>query len=138
MDFDVPVIQIMSENPTTIGSHQKMSEARALLANERIHHLPVVENGKLVGILSSNDLVKLSMAYDSDDESLNDFLDRQYTVESVMQKQPITVGVEATVRDAALKLSAGGFHSLLVTGYDGKLQGIVTSTDMIEMLIDKL
>lgn len=138
MNFDVPVIHIMSENPSTIESGQKMSEARAILAGERIHHLPVVANGKLVGIISSNDLVKLSLTYDRDDESLNEFLDRQYTVESVMQKRPITVGVEATVRDAAVKLSAGGFHALPVVGYDGELKGIVTSTDLIELLIDKL
>lgn len=138
MDFDVPVIHVMSENPITINSDQKMSDARAILASERIHHLPVVAKGKLVGIISSNDLVKLSLMYDRDDESLNDFLDRQYTVDSVMQQRPITVGVEATVRDAALKLSAGGFHALPVVGYDGELKGIVTSTDLIEMLIDKL
>ena len=138
MRFDHPLINVMTENPVTIEANQKLSHARALLGGERMHHLPVVEGDKLVGMISSNDLVKLSLLYDSDDESLNDFLDRQYSIEGVMQRHPISVGVEATVRDAARLLSAGGFHALPVVGYDGTLKGIVTSTDLIELLIEKL
>ena len=53
-----------------------------------------------------------------------------------MQNHPVTIGVEGTVRDAARLLSTGGFHSLPVVGYDGRLQGIVTSTDLIRLLVD--
>lgn len=139
MPFDQPVIHIMTENPVTIERTQKLSDARALLAGGRIHHLPVVEGRKLVGIFSSSDLVKLSLMYgDSEDESLNEFLDRQYTIGSVMQTHPISIGVESTVREAARVLSVGGFHALPVIGYDGELKGIVTSTDLIELLVEKL
>ena len=138
MTFDQPVIHIMTKNPISIKNDQKLSDAKNLLSSGKLNHLPVVDGEKLVGIISSNDLVKLSLMYDSDDESLSDFLDRQYTIDSVMQKHPISVGVEATVREAARLLSAGGFHALPVIGYDGALKGIVTSTDMINLLITKL
>lgn len=138
MTFDHPVIHIMTENPISIKNNQKLSDARDLFSSGRLHHLPVVDGEKLVGIISSSDLVKLSLLYESDDESLGDFLDRQYTIDSVMQKHPISVGVEATVHEAAKLLSAGGFHALPVIGYDGVLKGIVTSTDMINLLITKL
>lgn len=128
----------MTESPVTLTSDQKLSEARNLMSSDVIHHLPVVDDGKLVGILSASDLVKLSLMYESDDESLNQFLDRQYTVGSVMQKQPITVGVEATVGEAAVLLSTGAFHALPVIGYDGSLKGIVTTTDMVGLLIESL
>ena len=91
MPFDKPVINLMTESPITLTSQSKLSEARNLMSSDVIHHLPIVDDGKLVGILSASDLIKLSLMYDSDDESLNEFLDRQYTVGSVMQKQPITV-----------------------------------------------
>lgn len=138
MNFDQPVIHIMSDEPVTITTEHKLSDARKLFAKDKIHHLPVVDDGKLVGIISSNDLVKLSLMYDSDDESANEYLDRQYPIESVMHKHPVSVGVEATVREAAGLLSVGGFHALPVVGYDRTLKGIVTSTDMINLLITKL
>ena len=138
MRFEQPVIHIMTENPVTVSKDQPLSTARALLADEKIHHLPVVEGGKLIGILSSSDLVRLSLMYDRDDDGLNEFLDSQYTIDAVMQRHPITVGVEYTVREAAKVLSLGGFHALPVVGYDGELKGIVTSTDLIELLLEKL
>ena len=127
----------MTESPVTIESTKKLSDARKLLAEHDIHHLPVVENGRIVGMVSSSDLVKLSLLYDPDDnDSLNDFLDRQYTIDGVMQPHPITIGVEGTVRDAARLLATGGFHALPVVGYDGLVKGIVTSTDLVRLLID--
>jgi CBS domain-containing protein len=138
MRFEKPVIQVMSEQPVTINSSQTLSDARALMSKHDIHHLPVVEDERLVGIISAGDLVKLSLLFDpeNDDDSLNSFLDRQYTIDSVMQKHPVTIGVEGTLRDAASLLGTGGFHALPVVGYDGRLKGIVTSTDLIRLLVD--
>lgn len=138
MPFEKPVVQLMTESPITLTSEQKLSDARDLMSGDVIHHLPVVDDGKLVGILSASDLVKLSLLYDSDDESLSEFLDRHYTVGGVMQKHPITIGVEATVGEAAVLLSTGAFHALPVIGYDGSLKGIVTTTDMVGLLIESL
>ena len=137
MPFDQPLIHVMTENPVALDVKQKLSDARTIFSDGHINHLPVVDGGKLVGILSSSDLVKLSLSYD-DDGSLNDFLDRQYPLDSVMQRHPITVRVDATVREAARILAAGSFHGLPVVGHDGSLKGIVTSTDLIELLLEKL
>lgn len=138
MNFDKPIIQVMSANLVTIKSTEMLSEARRLFDKGDIHHLPVLDGKKLVGIVSSTDLVKLSLVYDSgnEDDSLNDFLDRHHTIESVMQKKPFTIGVEATVREAAAMLATGEYHALPVVGYDGVLKGIVTSTDLIKLLTE--
>ena len=139
MDFDLPVINLMTEKPVTVQSNQHLNEARALLAAKGIHHLPVVEGDKLVGIISSSDIMKLSMAiYDSPSESGSDFADECHTVGSIMHRHPVAVGVDATVREAARILATGGFHSLPVVGYNNVLKGIVTSTDLINMLIKRL
>ena len=138
MPFEKPVIHIMTADPVTLGVGQNLSEARALFADGSINHLPIVEGDRLVGILSSNDLVKLSLLLDDDDHSFSDFLDRQYTVAEVMQSSPVTIGIEATVREAAQILAAAGFHALPVVGKDRSLKGIVTSTDLIELLLEKL
>ena len=137
MPFDQPVIQVMTENPVTLDVNQKLSVARSLFSEGHIHHLPVVEDRKLVGIISSNDVIKLSMLHD-DDGSLDEFLDRQYAVAKVMQRNPVSVGIDATVREAARILAAGSFNGLPVVGYNNLLKGIVTSTDLIELLLEKL
>ena len=137
MPFDEPVIHVMTENPITLDVNQKLSHAQSIFSEGHIHHLLVVEDDKLVGIISSNDMIKLSKLYD-DDKSLDEFLDRQYPVEKVMKRNPVSVGVDATIREAAQILATGGFHALPVVGYNNLLKGIVTSTDLIELLLEKL
>ena len=139
MDFDLPVIHVMSEKPLTVQSTQHVNEARALLASQGVHHLPVVEDGKLIGIISSSDIVKLGMVlYDNAADASGSLADDRHTVGSVMHRHPVAVGVDATVREAARILATGGFHSLPVVGYNNALKGIVTSTDLINMLIKRL
>ena len=139
MDFDLPVIRVMTANPVTVQASQHVNEARMLLAAEGIHHLPVVDTDRLIGIISSSDIVKLGMAiYDGPARGAGDLEDDSYTVDAVMHRHPIAVGIDATVREAARILATGGFHSLPVVGYNNILKGIVTSTDLINMLIKRL
>ncbi len=139
MDFDLPVIRVMTANPVTVQAKQHVNEARTLLVAEGIHHLPVVDDDRLVGIISSSDIVKLGMAiHDGPGRGAGDVEDDSYTVETVMHRHPIAVGVDATIREAARILATGGFHSLPVVGYNNNLKGIVTSTDLINLLIKRL
>ncbi|MEL7447807.1 MAG: CBS domain-containing protein [Pseudomonadota bacterium] len=139
MDFDLPVLRVMTANPVTVQARQHVNEARTLLAAESIHHLPVVEDDRLVGIISSSDIVKLGMAlHDGPADGPGGVEDDSYTVDAVMHRHPIAVGVDATVREAARILATGGFHSLPVVGYNNILKGIVTSTDLINLLIKRL
>lgn len=55
---DIPVRAIMTDKVMTVQPGQTVEECMALMTNERIRHLPVVEDGKLVGVLSIGDLVK--------------------------------------------------------------------------------
>jgi CBS domain-containing protein len=55
---DTPVRDIMSTDVVTVEPHQTNEECMELMTHERIRHLPVMENGKLIGILSIGDLVK--------------------------------------------------------------------------------
>lgn len=137
MPFDQPVIQIMTEKPVTLDVNQNLSDAQSIFSKGHIHHLPVVEDGKLVGMINSNDVIKLSASLDDDsppDYSFNP----QHSVAGIMRKNPVSVGVETTIREAAQVLAAGSFHGLPVVGYNNVLKGIVTSTDLIQLLLEKL
>ncbi|MCS6986193.1 MAG: CBS domain-containing protein [Sphingomonadaceae bacterium] len=56
--LDRPVREVMTTPIVTIGLHDSVTTAMALMTDRRIRHLPVVEGGRLVGIVSIGDLVK--------------------------------------------------------------------------------
>jgi CBS domain-containing protein len=59
---DTPVSHIMSTPVLTVGPDQSMRECMELVTNYRVRHLPVVEGGKVIGILSIGDLLRAALA----------------------------------------------------------------------------
>ena len=132
------VSQIASTALITIQVGQKLSEARKLMQVNQIHHVPVVNGNKLVGLLSAVDLATLSLTSFGSDEQANDMLlDNQFSVEDVMSKNMVTIKPTTSVREAAEMLAEGHFHSLPIVGKEGDLQGLVTSTDLIRYLLSQ-
>lgn len=119
----------MTTDPTTLASGATIEEALTLFESEDLHHLPVVDDGRLTGLISSADLMKCYLLEGGADAA------KSASVRAIMAKNPVTLDSSATLRDAALKLSAGGFHALPVVEEDGTLVGIVTSSDLIEHLL---
>ncbi|MEO8549509.1 MAG: CBS domain-containing protein, partial [Kofleriaceae bacterium] len=54
-----PVSRYMTSNPHRIGSHDRLDDARSLMTLHGIHHLPVVDDDCLVGIVSDRDLAAI-------------------------------------------------------------------------------
>ncbi|MGF0241173.1 CBS domain-containing protein [Rhodococcus sp. IEGM1300] len=57
-----PVSEIMVKEVITVDTHQTVETCMGIMSDKRLRHLPVVENGKLIGLLSIGDLVKESIA----------------------------------------------------------------------------
>ena len=55
---DTPVREIMTSRVVCVGPQRTVEECMALMTEKRIRHLPVIENGELIGLLSIGDLVK--------------------------------------------------------------------------------
>ncbi len=131
------VSKIMSSELTTVHTGQQLSEARRLLAGSKFDHLPVVSGDKLIGMLSSSDLMRLNFdAGNADLRSMDAVLDNSFSIETTMKKSPVTIRSTDTIRHAAELLVKGPFHSLPVVD-DDKLVGIVTSTDLIGYLLEQ-
>jgi CBS domain-containing protein len=129
---DIPINRIMTTDPESVGPEFPVSAAKSILASGDMHHLPVLKNGKLVGIVSSSDLLKIYML-DNGSGSPSDF-----TVGHIMTTDPVVLEAQANLRDAATILSGGGFHALPVVEPDGTLVGIVTSSDLIDHLLHQI
>ena len=125
---NAPVDRIMTENPAPIGPQESIAKARSLLLSLQVHHLPVVDNGRLVGIVSSTDLIRHKLADDMATTADG------AAVDQIMQLNPVVLESTATLRDAASALIDGRFNSLPVVDADRSLVGIVTSSDLIEAL----
>lgn len=129
---DISIDRIMTSDPATVSPHSSAAEARRLLDSNVIHHLPVVEGNRLVGIVSSSDLLKLYLL----DDKLSLF--SRATVDQIMETNVIVLHKKSTLRDAAEKLSMGSFHALPVVDRKRRLLGIVTSSDLIGELMLRL
>ena len=138
MKRNEPVSKIMSTELKTVHVGQKLSEARKLLADEAFDHVPVLNGNKLVGMLSTNDLMRLTFdAGNVDLRSMDAVLDHQFTIEGVMRKDLLTIEASDTVRHAVELLVKGSHQTLSVVGEGGRLDGLVTSTDLLRYLLDQ-
>ena len=129
---------IMSRELVTVQLGEPPSKVRAVLQEGRFHHLPVLDGARLVGIVSSVDFMKASLAvWGTDERTIDALLDSQLRLASLMRPEPRTIRETATIRDAAQALAHGEYHSLPVVDADGGLVGIVTSTDLIRYLLEQ-
>ena len=137
MSRKTPISQLMTTHVRTLGVDAKPSEARRVLSQERIHHLPIVENGKLVGLISSRDLVEvLRDAEAGGTESVDQILDRSSSVAKLMSTPLVTLRPDDPV-DRAIELIADGtIHSVLVLDAERRLVGILTDTDLLDYLCE--
>lgn len=137
MKKNEPISKVMSTPPISVHEGDPVSKVKQIIEDKGIHHVPVVSGGKLIGIISWSDLLRVSFGEfgNQDGRQLDALLDHTYTVTGLMSTNPTSVPLSGTVRDAARILGEGNFHALPVVDGD-QLVGIVTSTDLIRFLAD--
>lgn len=124
--------QIMRREFVSLQAGDRLDFVEDVMSLGRIRHLPVVENGKLVGIVSHRDLLanSLSRAIDFDAKDRRTFL-RSVDVSEAMSRNVITVRQETSVDEAARLLLRHRVGCLPVVNDEGAPIGIVTETDLI-------
>lgn len=134
---DKPITTVMTTEPVSVERSQPLSEVYHVLKGAPFQHIPVLDGGRPVGMISSTDI--LGLVYDidgSDDRMLTTMLDHQFNIDDAMSDELVTLLDTATVHDAAEVLAAGNLHSVLVVDVAGDLAGIVTTTDLVRFLRD--
>lgn len=133
------ITKIMSKSPHTANSTTSLREVAGTFAEHSIHHLPVVDGQKLIGMIAYSDLLRLSFAdaFNQDRKEVLAYLDETKKITDVMTKNVVTLKVKDTIKEAAKLLCQGQFHACCITEDNGDLAGIVTSTDVIKYLVDQ-
>lgn len=131
------VAKRMTPNPVTIPPTMTVSEATNLLKSNKFRRLPVVENGKLVGIVTDRDLraVAPSPATTLSVFEINHLLAKML-IKEVMKPNVITIGVGATIEEAALLMYTHKIGGLVVVEESGAVAGIITETDIFKCFVD--
>lgn len=130
------ITHIMSEDVFAVHQNQKVSEIRKLLAENSIHHVPVVDGKKLIGMLSSTDIMKVSFtAIGADQKAVDAYLDSMFQVSDIMIKNVVSINEKDSIRSAAELLADGNFHAVPIVDSEMQLKGIVSSTDLIKYLL---
>jgi CBS domain-containing protein len=118
------VYEVMSKKVETIKPTIHASEAKNRMRQMNIHHLVVTNGSELAGIVSERDLggPKLPKALG------------KKTVKDLMTAPVVTVTTRTPVRRAAALMKGQSIGSLVVTSANGKVAGIVTVADLLELL----
>ena len=125
--MSLAVREVMATHPITVRPHETARHAYQLMRDNRFRHLPVVEDGRLVGILSDRDLrpVLLSPGL------------ARARVRELMSEDLTTVGPDTPIEEAASLLVVKKIGCLPVVA-QGQLVGIVTETDLLAVLVELL
>ena len=127
------VSTIMSTELIILSVKDDLYKAEKLFKKYKIRHLPVVEDKKIVGILSYTDLLRISYAdvIDEDDETVESIVYDMFSISQVMINNPVVVSPDTTIKEVTKILSEREFHALPVVEGD-ILVGIVTTTDLMK------
>jgi len=136
----VPLIsEIMTKNIIALNRDDDLETAEMLFKRNKIRHIPVVAEEVIIGMLSYTDLLRISFAdavYETEEE-VDTLVYNMFTIDQVMAKNIVTVPSTATIKEVAKILAENEFHALPVVD-DGRLVGIVTTTDLINYLLKQL
>ena len=126
----------MTPNPVTVRATDPISEAIHKMKEHDIRHLPVMDEGRLVGIVSDRDLKEFSPS----PATALDVYEMHYIlskarVADAMRKDPLRVAPDDTIEKAALLMHDNKIGCLPVVEADGKLVGILTQEDVFEALV---
>lgn len=124
METTPKIQEYMSLVPRTVGQEATVTQAEAMMKENEIRHLPVIEAGRLVGVVSERD-IKLGRSFPGPGE---------LTVGDVMVPNPYVVGPDAFLDEVASEMIKHKLGSAIVQLPSGKVVGIFTMIDALRVL----
>ncbi len=119
----------MTPGPHTIGAEQTLATAARVFREHHIRHLPVLEGGRLVGMLTERDLQLVERIRGVDPNEL--------TVDEAMTPDPYAIAPDTSLEWVALEMAEHKYGSTVVVDR-GKVVGVLTTVDALRALQDTL
>lgn len=150
MAIDSRVQLIMTSDVITVTPDTSVADIAHLIWENKISSLPVVEDGRVIGIVTDFDLITREAEYDApvffsfleayfripgtgDEEQLRRIL--AINARDLMSSPAMTVGPDESVQEAATVMYDQRLNALPVVDDDGALLGIVTRADIVRLMV---
>lgn len=132
------VKQKMTATPFTVTSSTPIPDALAVMTANHVRHLPVVDGGAVVGVVSKNDIAAASPSKATTLSAQEaTYLISKLTVAKVMSSPATTVAPDTLLEEAAVIMRDKKIEILPVVS-DGALVGVITESDLLDAFIDVL
>jgi CBS domain-containing protein/ribosome-associated translation inhibitor RaiA len=132
---------LMTSDPIVIDSHKSVSSARSIMKRRRIDHLPVVDNGRLVGIITSSDIMKVMLPLERiGKKSVGiDKAEDRFSIEvsGLANDDVITANVDESLQVVCERMLSAGSTYCIIKVWD-EIQGIITYRDIVALLGEKM
>ena len=122
----ITVSRFMTRTPETIGADQPLSAAHRIMRAHGIRHLPVLEVGRLVGVVSQHDLHFM--------ETLKDVDPDEVAVAEAVSPNTFTVTRRTSLHRAAAAMAEHRIGAAVVVDAQGAVVGVFTATDALRAL----
>jgi len=123
---------VMTKRVVTIEMDDKLSVVKDIFENSKFHHLLVIEEDKLFGVVSDRDLLKaLSPNIGTMTETYKDAATLNKKVHQIMTRKPITLTPNATVKDAINLFNTHRISCIPIVDEDFRPVGIVSWRDIL-------
>jgi CBS domain-containing protein len=120
-----PVKNYMTELPHSVGRDISIAKAQEMMREYSCHHLPVLDGGKLVGVVSQRDLSLVTNSVERTD----------LTVEEVMTADPLIVEADSALSVVAKSMLEKQYGSAIVQAVPGGHWGIFTVSDALRFIV---
>lgn len=131
------VTEIMTTPVVTVEMDDRLETVSHIFENVRFHHLLVVEEDVLVGVLSDRDFLKaVSPNINTQAETARDAFTLMKRVHQIMSRKPISLRANATVNDAVALFKANTISCIPVVDEANKPIGIISWRDILHVLVD--
>jgi len=131
----------MTTGVISVKPDDTVAIARGKILTHNIHHMPVVDNNTVVGMISMNDIHKMEHQFtqfnNPEAKVANDQLFNTMLAKEIMSTPVVTVHENENVRKVVDIFLENMFHALPVVSQDGELTGIVTTFDLIRHSLEK-
>jgi CBS domain-containing protein len=134
MSINDPISSLMTTSVVTISPDQKLLDLKHIYEKHKFHHhVPVTENGKLVGMVSLIDFMR-EVSHASLDEEEEVY--HRSVVRDIMRINPVAVTPETPIAQVAEILSKGEIRSVVIA-QENEIRGIVTTADIIRYFLKR-
>jgi CBS domain-containing membrane protein len=123
---DVYAIDVMTKKLITLSPAARIRDAEALMSKHKIHHIPLIIDSKLTGMISKRDLA----------ENMIDF-EKEIRLDKVMSKMVLAASEGTPLRHVAEVFLKENIDSLPIVSDEFVVTGIITHRDLLRWLIDQ-